>query len=95
MAVTQRRSPVGWATQQMDTASLDAIVDGVIVANPLEWKRYREGDDKSPVSPRPGHESPPRVVRTASWSRKRLPPGAKPEVTLLAGSHRFADVARK
>ncbi len=32
--------------EQMDTASLDAIVDGVIVANPLEWKRYREGDDK-------------------------------------------------
>jgi len=54
----------------------------------------REGDDKVAQFLLASHE-----VLQGSCERQAgraaLPPGAKPEVTLLAGSHRFADVARK
>ena len=30
----------------MDAAALDAMVDEVIAANPEEWQRYCEGDEK-------------------------------------------------
>ena len=32
--------------EQMDAAALDSMVDEVIAANPREWQRYCEGDDK-------------------------------------------------
>ena len=33
--------------EAMDTGALEAIVDGVIAANPSEWEQFRIGDDKS------------------------------------------------
>ncbi|WP_426571783.1 Asp-tRNA(Asn)/Glu-tRNA(Gln) amidotransferase subunit GatB [Aquihabitans sp. McL0605] len=33
--------------EAMDTGALEAIVDGVIDANPTEWAQFREGDDKA------------------------------------------------
>jgi aspartyl-tRNA(Asn)/glutamyl-tRNA(Gln) amidotransferase subunit B len=30
----------------MDTSALDTVVDEVIAANPAEWQRYCEGDQK-------------------------------------------------
>ena len=32
--------------EQLETGALDAILDEVIAANPDEWARYKEGDDK-------------------------------------------------
>ena len=32
--------------EQMDSAALASIVEEVIAANPQEWQRYREGDEK-------------------------------------------------
>jgi len=32
--------------EQMSTDSLGAIVDELIAANPDEWGRYKDGDDK-------------------------------------------------
>ena len=33
--------------EAMDTSALEAIVDGVIEANPAEWEQFRAGDDKA------------------------------------------------
>jgi aspartyl-tRNA(Asn)/glutamyl-tRNA(Gln) amidotransferase subunit B len=33
--------------EAMDTGALEAIVDGVIAANPAEWEQFRSGDDKA------------------------------------------------
>ncbi|MGA3352421.1 MAG: Asp-tRNA(Asn)/Glu-tRNA(Gln) amidotransferase subunit GatB [Acidimicrobiales bacterium] len=32
--------------EEMDSASLDSMLDDVIASNPKEWRRYCEGDDK-------------------------------------------------
>ncbi|MFN8016524.1 MAG: Asp-tRNA(Asn)/Glu-tRNA(Gln) amidotransferase subunit GatB [Acidimicrobiales bacterium] len=33
--------------EAMDTSALEAIVDGVIAANPAEWEQFKAGDDKA------------------------------------------------
>jgi aspartyl-tRNA(Asn)/glutamyl-tRNA(Gln) amidotransferase subunit B len=41
-----RAAAATWGFEQLDSGALDAVLDEIIAAQPDEWARYAEGDDK-------------------------------------------------
>ena len=69
--------------EQMDAAALEQMVDEVIAANPGEWERYREGDDKVAQFLLGQVMRSSKGRPTASSSRPPSPPGDRAETAAL------------